>query len=125
MYHIDPFNYLMGALLVFTTYDKPVHCKPDEMALFQPAVNKTCGEYLQAYRLGVGAATNLLNSDDVSDCRVCQYTTGGDYLRMLNLEEKYLGWLDAGVFVAFVFCIYGSVYLMMRLRTKTTRKAES
>ncbi|ODM18849.1 hypothetical protein SI65_05466 [Aspergillus cristatus] len=125
MYYIDPFNYLMSSLLVFTTWDKPVHCKPEELAVFDPAPNQTCGEYLDMYQLGMGVATSLLNPDDTTDCRVCQYTEGGDYLRTLNLEERYYGWKNAGIVVVFVIGIYGLVFLMMKLRTKATKKAKS
>ncbi|KAK9241735.1 ABC-2 type transporter-domain-containing protein, partial [Lipomyces tetrasporus] len=116
MYYIDPFNYLMSSLLVFTTWDKPVHCKPDELAIFDPAPNQTCGEYLANYQHGMGVATNLLNPDATAACHVCQYTDGGDYLRTLNLKEEYYGWRNAGIVVVFVFGIYGLVFLMMKLR---------
>ncbi|KAF4240522.1 hypothetical protein CNMCM8980_000181 [Aspergillus fumigatiaffinis] len=125
MYYLDPFNYLMSSLLVFTTWDKPVHCKPEELAVFDPAPNLTCGEYLNVYQRGVGVGTNLLNPDDTLGCRVCQYTEGGDYLRTLNLQERYYGWRNAGIVVVFVVGIYGLVFLMMKLRTKATKKAES
>ncbi|CAI7659781.1 unnamed protein product [Penicillium pancosmium] len=124
MYYLDPFNYLMSSLLVFTTWDKPVHCKTEELAVFNPAPNQTCGEYLNAYQRGMGMGTNLLNPDDTLGCRVCQYTTGGDYLRTLNLKEEYYGWRNAGIVVLFVVGIYGLVFLMMKLRTKATKKAE-
>ncbi|KAI2955912.1 hypothetical protein CBS147323_9436 [Aspergillus niger] len=125
MYYLDPFNYLMSSLLVFTTWDKPVHCRPEELAVFDPAPNFTCGEYLNVYQQGAGRATNLLNPDDNLGCRVCQYTEGGDYLRTLNLQEQYYGWRNAGIVVVFVVGIYGLVFLMMKLRTKATKKAES
>ncbi|KAL6357064.1 hypothetical protein LRP88_10681 [Fusarium phalaenopsidis] len=125
MYYIDPFNYLMSSLLVFTTWDKPVHCKPEELAVFDPAPNQTCGEYLASYQQGAGAATNLLNPGATAACRVCQYTEGGDYLRTLNLDGEDYGWRNAGIVVAFVAGIYGLVFLMMKLRTKATKKAES
>lgn len=125
MYYIDPFNYLMSSLLVFTTWDKPVHCTPEELAVFDPPPNQTCGEYLDIYQRGMGVATNLLNPDDVADCGVCQYTEGADYLRTLNLAEKYFGWRNAGIVVVFVVGIYGLVFLMMKLRTKATKKASS
>jgi ABC-type multidrug transport system permease subunit len=114
----------MSSLMVFTTWDKPVTCKPNEVALFDPPVGQTCQEYLSAYQNGMGSATNLLNPNDSSACQVCQYTTGADYLRTLNLDEKYFGWRNAGLVVVFVFGIYGLVYLMMKLRTKQTKKAE-
>ncbi|EWZ29492.1 ABC-2 type transporter-domain-containing protein [Fusarium oxysporum Fo47] len=125
MYYIDPFNYLMSSLLVFTTWDKPVHCKPHELAVFDPPSNTTCGEYLSDYQSGMGKATNLLNPDAFADCQVCQYTLGSDYLRTLNLKEEYYGWRNAGIVVAFVIGFYGLVYVMMKLRTKATKKAES
>ncbi|KAL7902435.1 ABC-2 type transporter domain-containing protein [Trichoderma sp. TUCIM 5745] len=125
IYYLDPFNYLMSSLLVFTSWDKPVRCRPDELAVFNPAPNQTCQEYLSVYQQGMGAATNLLNPDDTDACRVCQYTQGGDYLRNLNLAEEYYGWRNAGIVVVFVIGIYGLVFLMMKLRTKATKKAES
>jgi ABC-type multidrug transport system permease subunit len=124
MYYIDPFNYLMSSLLVFTTWDKPVHCTDSELAIFDPAPNQTCGEYLDLYLGGMGAGANLLNPSDTAACQVCQYTQGGDYLRTLNLAEEYFGWRNAGIVVAFVVGIYGLVFLMMKLRTKATKKAE-
>ncbi|KFY15486.1 hypothetical protein V492_01962 [Pseudogymnoascus sp. VKM F-4246] len=68
MYYIDPFNYLMSSLLVFVTWDKPVKCTTNELAIFDPSPNSTCGDYLANYM---------------------------------------------------------QVYLMMKLRTKATKKAES
>jgi ABC-type multidrug transport system permease subunit len=125
MYYIDPFNYLMSSLLVFTTWDKPVHCNPSELAVFDPAPNQTCGEYLDVYLHGaMGAGRNLLNPSDTAGCQVCQYTQGGDYLRTLNLAEEYFRWRNAGIVVVFVVGIYGLVFLMMKLRTKATKKAE-
>ncbi|CAP95463.1 Brefeldin A resistance protein [Penicillium chrysogenum] len=125
MYYIDPFNYLMSSLLVFTTWSKPVTCTPDEVALFNPPVNQTCGEYLATYQQGMGVGTNLLNPSANADCQVCQYTTGGDYLKSLNLAEEYFGWRNAGLVALFVLGIYGLVFLMMKLRTKATKKAEN
>ncbi|KAJ5816530.1 hypothetical protein N7447_008763 [Penicillium robsamsonii] len=125
MYYLDPFNYLMSSLLVFTTWDKPVHCKPEELAVFDPATNQTCGEYLDVYQRGMGKGTNLLNPNDTLGCRVCQYTTGRDYLHTLELKEEYYGWRNAGIVVVFVVGIYGLVFLMMKLRTKATKKAEN
>ncbi|CAI6039814.1 unnamed protein product [Clonostachys chloroleuca] len=125
MYYVDPFNYLMSSLLMFTTWDKPVHCEPDELAVFDPSPNMTCGEYLADYQAGMGSGTNLLNPGAMASCEVCQYSTGEDYLRTLNLNAEYYGWRNAGIVVAFVIGFYGLVYGMMKLRTKATKKAES
>lgn len=125
MYYLDPFNYLMSSLLVFTTWDKPVECTAQQLAIFDPPANQTCGEYLVAYQQGMGAGTNLLNPEATADCHVCQYSGGAAFLRTLNIEEQSYGWRNAGIVVVFVVGIYGLVFLMMKLRTKATKKAES
>ncbi|KAG7122807.1 ABC multidrug transporter atrB like protein [Verticillium longisporum] len=125
MYYLDPYNYLMSALLVFTTWDKPVRCRPSELAIFDPPANETCGAYLAAFQqTAMGRGSNLLNPDATAGCEVCQYTEGGDFLRTLNLDEKYYGWRNAAIVVIFCMGFYALVYIMMKLRTKATKKAE-
>ncbi|KAF3352304.1 hypothetical protein VdG1_09166 [Verticillium dahliae VDG1] len=126
MYYIDPYNYMMGALLVFTSWDKSVRCRDSELSLFDPPSNQTCGEYLAPFQSGgVGAGSNLLNPDALSDCQVCQYTSGSDFLRTLELNEASYGWRNTGIVFGFCIGCYGMVFLMMKLRTKATKKAES
>ncbi|KAH6988347.1 putative ABC transporter [Ilyonectria destructans] len=125
VYYLDPFNYVVSSLLIFTTWDKPVNCNRDELAIFDPPANYTCGDYLSAYQQGMGVGTNLLNPGATAACEVCQYGQGSNYLRMLNLAEEYYGWRNAGIVVVFVVGCYGMVYLMMKLRTKATKKAEA
>jgi ABC-type multidrug transport system permease subunit len=124
LYYLNPFNYLMGALLVFTTFDVEVQCKESELAVFDPPMNQTCGEYLEDYMNGTGSRTNLLNPAATSGCQVCQYRYGSDYLSTLNLGDYYYGWRDAGIVVIFAMSSYGMVYLLMKLRTKKTKTAE-
>ena len=61
----------MSSLVIFTSWDKPVQCRADEVALFDPAPGQTCAEYLQPYGTGMGSGTNLLNPNDTAGCRVC------------------------------------------------------
>ncbi|WYZ41108.1 hypothetical protein EsH8_V_000003 [Colletotrichum jinshuiense] len=75
IYYIDPFNYLMSSLLIFTTWDKSVDCSDGELAVVNPAPNQTCGAYLSDYQLGMGRGTNLLNPDAMADCRVIRPRT--------------------------------------------------
>jgi ATP-binding cassette subfamily G (WHITE) protein 2 (SNQ2) len=124
LYYLNPFNYLIGSLLVFTTWDITVTCKTSELAIFNPPSTQTCAEYLTPYLQGMGARTNLLNPTAMENCEVCQYRTGADYLATLNLGRKGDGWRDAGIVVAFVGSGYGLVFLLMKLRTKKSKRAE-
>jgi ATP-binding cassette subfamily G (WHITE) protein 2 (SNQ2) len=124
LYYLNPFNYLMGSLLTFTTFDEPVRCTEQEFAIFNPPNSQTCGEYLAGYMQGMGARSNLTNPDALEGCRVCQYRSGSDYLATLNLPDYYYGWRDAGIVALFVFSSYAMVYLLMKLRTKRSKTAE-
>jgi ABC-type multidrug transport system ATPase subunit/ABC-type multidrug transport system permease subunit len=124
LYYLNPFTYLMGSLLVFTTWDAEVVCKDSELAVFDTPSGQTCMEYLSEYMQGMGARSNLLNPDATSECMVCQYRTGKDYLYTINLTEKVDGWRDAAICVLFALSSYGCVYLLMKLRTKASKKAE-
>lgn len=125
IYYLDPFNYLMGSLLVFATQDAPVNCADSEFALFDPPSNTTCADYLSSYLASpLAAGANLVNPSDTSQCRVCQFTTGSDYLATLNLGEYKDGWRDAAIVVIFSISSYVMVYLLMKLRTKASKKAQ-
>jgi ABC-type multidrug transport system permease subunit len=124
LYWINPFNYLMGGLLVFTIWDVPVQCSEGEFAVFDPPGGQTCAAYLTEFLRGMGAGSNLVNPDATADCRVCQYRTGSDYLVTLNQEAYYYGWRNAGIVVLFALSSYAMVFALMKLRTKATKKAE-
>ena len=124
IYYLNPFNYLMGSLLTFTTFSAPVNCAEAEFAIFDPPAGQTCQQYLTPYQMGMGARTNLTNPDAKAGCRVCEYRSGSDYLYNINLEDYYYGWRDAGIVVLFAFSGYALVYVLMKLRTKRSKTAE-
>ncbi|KAL3428709.1 ABC-2 type transporter-domain-containing protein [Aspergillus tetrazonus] len=113
LYYLNPFNYLMGSMLVFTTFDTPVHCGRNEFAVFNTPDGQTCAEYLADYMQGLGSRTNLINPNDTQDCRVCQYRTGSDYLYTMNLKDYYYGWRDAAIVALFAISSYACVYALM------------
>jgi ABC-type multidrug transport system permease subunit len=124
IYYLNPFNYLMGSLLTFTSFSAPVRCAESEFAVFDTPNGQTCGQYLEGYMMGMGARSNLTNPDATAGCRVCQYRDGSDYLYTLNLKDYYYGWRDAAIVVLFAVSSYAFVYLLMKLRTKRSKTAE-
>lgn len=124
MYYLNPFTYLMGGLLTFTLWGKEVTCKESEFAIFDPPSGQSCQEYLSTYLQGLGRSANLVNPDAMAGCRVCQYRSGNDYLATVNIRSYSQGWRDIGICVLFAFSSYGLVYALMKLRTKTSKKAE-
>ncbi|CAH0037547.1 unnamed protein product [Clonostachys solani] len=125
MYYLNPFNYLMGSMLVFDVWGADVKCSSSEFATFDPPNGTTCAAYLVDYlKSELGAASHLANPEATAGCQVCSYTKGEDYLYSLNLKEYYYGWRDAGIVTLLVFSSYALVYLLMKLRTKTSKTAE-
>lgn len=124
IYWMNPFNYLMGGMLVFSVWDVDVKCKPSEYATFNPPNGTTCYDYLQPFLETIGSRMNLINGDATEQCQVCQYTRGKDYLFTLNLKEYYYGWRDIGIVAIFAVSSYALVYALMKLRTKASKKAE-
>jgi len=114
----------MGSLLIFNVWDVDVNCTEGEFARFDPPNGTTCGDYLAGYLQGTGSSSNLVNPGATADCHVCQYRDGSDYLRGLNLTEHYYGWRDAAICVIFAISSYALVFGLMKLRTKTSKKAE-
>ena len=113
----------MSSLLVFTSWSAKVTCNPSELAVFDPPSNQTCGEYLSRYQQGMGTESNLLNPNALESCQVCQYSDGAGFLKALNLKEEYYGWRNAAIVVLFCCSSYALVFLMMKLRTKATKRA--
>ncbi|KAF4344400.1 ATPase [Fusarium beomiforme] len=122
LYYINPYNYMMGSMLAFDVWGSDVQCKESEFARFSPPNGTTCGEYLKEWL--THGPSKLINPDATDECRVCSYSKGQDYLRTLNIKEYSYAWRDAGITAAFVFSSYALVYLLMKLRTKTSKKAE-
>lgn len=124
MYYLNPFTYVLGGMLTFGIWDSKVNCKPSELAYFD-SVNGTCASYLKDYMAtAAGSAINLLNPDATSQCEVCKYSHGSDFLKGLNIKHHYYGWRNAGICVIFAISGYALVFGMMKLRTKASKRAE-
>ncbi|KAI0401483.1 putative ABC multidrug transporter [Xylaria palmicola] len=121
LYYLNPFNYLVGGLLVPVAWDTEVICKASELTTVPLPPDTTCGEYMgQFLSRYPGYVTDEGNT---TMCSYCPYSTGADFLRTLNFNERYYGWRDVGITALFCISSYALVFLMMRLRTKATKTA--
>ncbi|KAK6212499.1 hypothetical protein LQW54_005273 [Pestalotiopsis sp. IQ-011] len=121
LYYLDPFNYLIGGLLEPVVWDVVVQCKDSELTTIPLPSNATCGEYMADF-LSTEAGY-VVDSSSTSSCQYCPYSSGADYLRTLNINERYYGWRDVGITALFCISSYVLVFLMMKLRTKATKTA--
>ncbi|KAJ5949763.1 hypothetical protein N7454_001347 [Penicillium verhagenii] len=123
LYYLDPFNYLVGGLLGEILWDVKVQCKPSEYITFSAPSAQTCGEYMANFLSSEPGY--LLDSNATGTCSFCQYSTGADYAKTFNINEKYYAWRDTGITALFCISSYAMVFTMMKLRSKKTKSARS
>ncbi|KAK1480397.1 multidrug resistance protein CDR1 [Colletotrichum cuscutae] len=121
LYWLDPFTYLIQGMLEPVVWDVKVHCKPNELTHIPLPGNSTCGEYLADFLSSEpGYVADPGNS---TMCAYCPYSTGADYMRTMNINDSSYGWRGVGITALFCVSSYALVFLMMKLRTKTTKTA--
>jgi ATP-binding cassette subfamily G (WHITE) protein 2 (SNQ2) len=121
MYYLDPFTYLIGGLLEPVIWDVDVKCKQKEVTQISLPSGSTCGEYMADFLSS--NAGYVLDPNNSTSCEYCEYTTGADYLKTMNINERYYGWRDVGITALFCCSSYALVFLMMKLRSKATKTA--
>ena len=92
LYYLDPFHYLVGGLLGPVIWDVDVKCHQDELTSINAPVGQTCGEYMAEF-LSQNAGY-VTNPNDTGSCGYCAYSTGAQYAKTFNINEKYYGWRD-------------------------------
>lgn len=92
LYYLDPFNYLIGALVTPVAWDVVVTCKESELTYIPLPANSTCGEYMASFL--TEQAGYVVDPSSMSQCAYCEYSTGADYLKTLNINARYYGWRD-------------------------------
>ncbi|KAI1264453.1 putative ABC multidrug transporter [Xylariaceae sp. FL1019] len=121
LYYLNPFNYLVGGLLVPVTWSASVQCLQSELTTIPLPPNSTCGEYMADFL--TTQPGYIVDPTDTASCSYCAYSSGADYLATLNLGKHIDGWRDVGITALFCVSSYALVFLMMRLRTKATKTA--
>ncbi|KAJ5151568.1 hypothetical protein N7492_009863 [Penicillium capsulatum] len=123
IYYLDPFTYLVGGMLGEVLWDVKVTCDESEYVTFLAPWGQTCGEYMADFL--ASKPGYLLDSNATGSCSFCQYSTGADYAKTFNIQEKYYSWRDTGITALFCITSYALVFLMMKLRSKKTKSARS
>jgi ABC-type multidrug transport system permease subunit len=88
----------------------PVFCLPQEAAYFNPPPGSTCSSYAQDFITRAGGY--LINPNATSECGYCQFSSGVDYIRTLNIEPKDK-WRYFGIFLGFCISNYALIYFFI------------
>ncbi|ODV84095.1 hypothetical protein CANARDRAFT_9087 [[Candida] arabinofermentans NRRL YB-2248] len=116
MWRASPFTYIIQNLVGILLHDRPVVCSDTELNYLEPPDGQTCGNYLATFF--ESHAGYVKNPDDTSNCGVCQYKVGDEYLKTVGISYSYR-WRNIGFFCIYiianvVFMI--SLYYTLRVR---------
>ncbi|KAL7273145.1 ATP-binding cassette transporter snq2 [Rhizina undulata] len=109
LYWTNPLTWLSRGLIGNALHGVVVECGEREFVTFQPPRNQTCGEY--AGEWVSTALGKIVNLDDTSDCRYCQFKSGDEYLQTVNIDYN-TRWRDLGMFVVFMFTHVALIYFL-------------
>lgn len=110
MYWVNPSTYWISGVLAATLTGIPVECAESETAHFDAPPGQTCTQYAGAFAQSSGGY--LLNPDATSNCMLCPYSVGDQYLSTLNIQASQK-WRDFGIFLIFVFSNWFLVYFFI------------
>ncbi|KIW13112.1 hypothetical protein PV08_08299 [Exophiala spinifera] len=116
MYRVSPFTYIIDGIVGTAMHGRRVVCAKNEMSIFNPPPNMTCGEYLQPY-LQLAPGT-LSNPSATSDCAYCQLTVADQYLSPRGISWS-LRWRNFGLiwaYIAFDLFMIPVLYYTFRMK---------
>ncbi|KAL8941766.1 MAG: hypothetical protein Q9216_002051 [Gyalolechia sp. 2 TL-2023] len=101
LYHLNPFTYFLGGLLMAVVGGLPVDCEESDLHRFTPPPGQTCGAYAGSW--ASSALAQLVDPSATDSCSICIWTTGDQYLKGFNLNPDSTGgkWGFWGIFLAF------------------------
>lgn len=110
LYWINPFRWMMGALMESEISDISIRCDPSEFSKFNPPPGLTCGEYITPYiqRSGVGY---IDNPDSTEDCNFCSMSSGNEFLSSWgDLSSSYI---SRDIIIFFIYLIVNTLLIIL------------
>ena len=116
MYRVSPLTYWIAGMADAMLGGRAVQCAADEVSVFNPPAQQTCGQYLQAY-LKTAPGT-LQNPDATSDCKYCALNNADQFLAGVNIyySERWRNFGLVWVYVAFNVVAAVWLYWFFRVR---------
>jgi ATP-binding cassette subfamily G (WHITE) protein 2 (SNQ2) len=123
MWRASPITYFMDNFLSLALHDRKVVCSPNEYNYLEPPEDLTCGEYLQDFFMDHSGYVN--NPNDTSNCAVCQYAIGDEYLKTVGMSWSHR-WRNVGLYCAYIgfnLCMMVLMYYTLRVKSWSPSKS--
>lgn len=105
MYWLDPYHYIIEALVAVQLHDVEVKCASEEFSIFNVPVGQTCASYASTFMTKAMGYIN--NPNDTANCQYCQYKQGQDFYSGLSMDFDNR-WRNLGI-----LCIYLAFNIIM------------
>jgi ATP-binding cassette, subfamily G (WHITE), member 2, PDR len=117
MWRVSPFTYMVGGWAGAGITGRAIVCAANELAVFNPPSNSTCGVYLQPYFQG-GAPGQLLNPSATSNCQYCPLSSADQFLAASDI---YAGDIYRNLGISYAYVVFNTVaavllYYLFRVR---------
>ncbi|GMG24424.1 unnamed protein product [Ambrosiozyma monospora] len=116
MWRLSPLTYFVESSVGILLHDRPVVCSANEMNYLNPTEGLSCGEFLEDYFKSASGYVD--NPNDYSNCGVCPYSFGDDYLKTVGMSYSHR-WRNIGFFCAYIiFNVFAMLTLYWTFRVK-------
>ncbi|ODV83954.1 hypothetical protein CANARDRAFT_202053 [[Candida] arabinofermentans NRRL YB-2248] len=116
MWRASPFTYFVENMVGILLHDRPVTCSTTEFNYLDPPDGESCGTYLDKFFENHSGYVD--NPDDYSNCAVCQYAYGDEYMTTVGMSYGHR-WRNIGLFfvyICFNLFFMVSLYYLLRVR---------
>ncbi|KIX01900.1 uncharacterized protein Z518_07839 [Rhinocladiella mackenziei CBS 650.93] len=116
MYRVSPFTYIIDGIVGTALHNRKVVCAENELSIFNPPPNMTCGQYLAPYLQS--APGTLYNPTATSKCEYCALSLADQYLSPRGISWS-LRWRNFGLvwaYIAFDLFMIPVLYYTFRMR---------
>ncbi|KIW86022.1 hypothetical protein Z517_01416 [Fonsecaea pedrosoi CBS 271.37] len=116
MYRVSPFTYIIDGIVATALHSRKVVCSENEMSIFSPPPNMTCGQYLAPY-LQLAPGT-LYNPAATSNCEYCALSVADQYLgpRGISWGQRWRNFGLVWAYVAFDLFMIPLLYYTFRMK---------
>ncbi|OAP63066.1 hypothetical protein AYL99_02293 [Fonsecaea erecta] len=116
MYRVSPFTYIIDGIVATALHSRKVVCAENELSVFSPPPNMTCGQYLAPY-LHVAPGT-LYNPAATSNCEYCALSVADQYLspRGISWGQRWRNFGLVWAYVAFDLFMIPLLYYNFRMK---------
>ncbi|KAL4747049.1 hypothetical protein BDW72DRAFT_209891 [Aspergillus terricola var. indicus] len=116
MYRISPFTYWVAGMATTQVHGREVVCGENELSIFDPPGNQTCGQYMERYISAAGG--QVLNPSATAGCEYCSLTVADEYLAASQIywSDRWRNFGLIWVYIGFNIFVATAVYYLFRVR---------